>query len=443
MLLCANYLIKTEIRLIFDKKTMVKTRQTTKAISNIGGQMLKTIGAMVASQAISTGAKRVGTFVGNIGRSRKPKKARTIGAGAGPRNSSKVTKGYAGTVRGKNVKTKGSKKRAPKVSKNFKNKVLKVTAKKDPIGRWTQYSHGMIPVISGSGLMYNSQQVFTTLHDGLGAELTTQAPSPFLLFNPGRINDVAASMYNGKSPTNDWSNGTGNFAAEGLKINVLYQSAKITCRNNSGQTKEIDWYECVSKGNVSVDASAHFTAALAEAAADGRMNEVLTSTYGAGPHLSNNFKNSWKYKKNSMLLAPGQTASLYIKGPKMEYDYNKFHADSNQTTEVEFVKGVTVSMFGILRNPDLTRAVTTTPTFEIQNGHLQGVLGAWDGGVVCEIAYKYVINAPTQTAEARMRDKVIYLHTKNPWASVTADPTALARISTKTENILFSNNVAM
>lgn len=401
--------------------------------------MMRTIAAMVAAEAVKTGAKRAGRAIGRIGQKSRKK----IGAGAAPRQSSKVTKGYSGTVRGKNVKTKGSRKKEPKVSKVFKEKVLKVTADRRPVGKWTQYSHGMIPVITGVGKLYNQQQVFSVLEDGLGATLTTQAPSPFLLFNPGRINDVAASMYNGKTPSNDWASGTNNFAAEGLKVNVIYQSAKITCRNNTGQTKEIDWYECVAKGNVSTDASAHFTAALAEAAADGRMNTVHTYTYGAGPHLSSNFKHSWKYKKNSMLLAPGQTASLYIKGPAAEYDFNKFHADADQTTEVEYVKGLTVSMFGILRNPDLTRAVTNTPTFEIQNGHLQGTLGAWDGGIVCEIAYKYVINAPEQTAESLMRDKVIYLHTPNNWAGDTSDPTSIARISTKTENILFSNNVAM
>lgn len=418
-------------------------RQATSALAAVSRtpaatELLKQLKRKASSEAGKYVLKKIKNKVADMVKKRGK-------APSGPEESSNAKTGYKGTVKGKTVKTKGSRNKGVKVSKTFRKKVTKALEPSKNVGKYTSYLHGMLPIIDGALTRYNQQKLITEMTDGLLASLSVTYGDPyFTFFSPLRIRDVASSMWNGKTPSNNWAGASAsNFAVEGLKIVVRYQSVKVTCRNNSGQTKEIDWYQCTPKGNTNIYAYTAWTNALAEETTDGRMNEVLTSTYGAGPFLSKSFGKAWKYTKHSMLLAPGQTASMYIKGPAATYDYEFFHDDADQTTEVDFVKGLTVSMFGILRNPDLTRSVSSAPVNEIQNGHLQGTALAWDGGIVTEICHKYVIECPEQTAVALQRDKQIYLHTPTQWNAAAANPTVVARATLKDDRLNYSNSIPM
>lgn len=386
-------------------------------------------------------------------RSRKPKKAKA------ETQSTAVRSGYKGAVAGKNTKVKrAARKKVPKTSKLFVAKVQKVLAVKKNTGKFVSHVRGQIPPFttynggsaSGSGASYNEQLPFDTLTDGAGVtQVNAYGASFFRLFSPSRILDVASVLYNGKTATEDWQLTTTNFPVQGLKVFVKYQSASITCRNNSCQTKEIDWYECIPKANVISTALADFTATLSREIADGKLNAVTTKTYGVGPSLTRNFGTVWKYNKKTMVLAPGQTATIFIKGPSMyTYDWEMFHDIESHANISDYVKGITVDIFGILRNIDLTNtADSTTLATSAQIGHNQGIWGVTNfqkEGVIVEIKHSYVINAPDMTAEALQEDRQVFLNTPKSWAAVSSVPYDLvARASTKTETLLFSTGNPM
>lgn len=366
-------------------------------------------------------------------------------------SSSKVPKkvGYTTPTTGKNVTLKNSKKRCPPVSKAFREKVACAQKAKALVSTYTASYHGQLLAPTNAAASSNFQSYAGYLTDGTAVALAAATgENNFTFFTPLRVLDQASLLFNSKSTTNsqNWTLTTGNFDVKGLEIHVVYQYVKIVLRNNTGQSKEIDFYECTPKLNTEVAPTTIFDACIADDVSQGILitqGTISGNMYGFTPGHTRNFKNTYKYSKRSMSLAPGASTSFTISGPKdFTYLYDKFHDPDVPGTITPFPKNIGIQCMYIVKNIELTNTLNGV-TVQSATGHNQGsATSASQTGVLCEITHHSAIEAPEVTSDANKRELRYYDHHNN-WATALSEPFSAMRIIPETDILSVSNSLPM
>lgn len=177
-------------------------------------------------------------------------------------------------------------------------------------------------------------------------------------FTPGKIWHMASVLFNNKTDNpNPYATTTDNLAAtfiqdtgapaptsQNLKITVKSSSAVLTMRNMSARVQFVDVYECVSTTKFQATAPLNACVELAKSLQDGtdagEQNSIVNYNLGATKFdaqrnsflsegsvdavsilKSNGLK--WKYKKHSMMLAPGEMCTHTVVGPSGVLDFQK------------------------------------------------------------------------------------------------------------------------
>lgn len=216
--------------------------------------------------------------------------------------------------------------------------------------------------------------------------------SEWQFFSPLKILDAASVLWNDKSINQDYGIQTGNLntvvveatgtpvtdgvtpqnpQVKGIKILVDNCYVKFTLKNNSQRAMEITVYNCVPKlkfpfatpltafQQALVRESDGANSAYFSGATDGytqlQTEEMLFSNPAVQPNMLKGFNSTYKYEKIVIRMAPGETCSHSVQGPKGYFlDYSKLY-DSGVNHQGKAFKGTT--MFTMMAvKPDLAYA---------------------------------------------------------------------------------------
>lgn len=384
-------------------------------------------------------AQRVGTKVGKYLKNLKKsdlfgkKKKQKTGHSVLPKKS-----GYKASCPGKNVKLGGKQKPLPKVSKHFKARVASALKPKQIISTYNASWHGVLYGPPTGASQMNFQQCSEDATDGAGTALVNGTGAPlFQLFHPLRVLDQASILFNAKtlSTTQDWVSDAGgeNFATKGLRVTVLSQSFRVTCHNNTSQSKELLWYQCTPKENTDTTAKACFDACLAEDVADGNLitgGSITSNMYGMTPGAAKNFSSAFSYTVRKMSLAPGQSSKFSVTGPANHtYDWDKYK-EMEGTADVTYPKKLGVQLFYIVRNSENLQTVWNNATAYVEDratGHIadRPTANVLITGITIETRYFAKLVAPEKTPVALAVSKGYFDHHNNWQAANDTTPYAI------------------
>lgn len=216
-----------------------------------------------------------------------------------------------------------------------------------------------IALLPGIGKPVNQKTWFGGLVKSQFAGATTAITDCDLnFFTPGKIWHMASVLFNNKedhqnpynTTTNNlsatWAVDTGVIAssAKNLKINVKSSSAVLTMRNMSGRTQFVEIYECVSTMKFQSQGPLASCIELAKNIQDGvdpgevnshvgyyngttkldkdTLNFLTDGTIDAVAICKNNGL-KYKYKKHTMMMAPGEMCTHTVEGPSGVLDFQK------------------------------------------------------------------------------------------------------------------------
>lgn len=379
---------------------------------------------------------------------RKAGRAYTIGSrpmvastrptiGSRPSTSVPNKVGYQASTKGKNVKTVASKK-LPKVSKDFRKKVESALMPANVVSHYNCSWHGTLQNINPAN--FNNQRCARDWFDGFQNTLGAAEGAGFFdLFTPERVVDQASRLFNGKTGAPQrWAGvATGNFTLDGLEIRVVNQYVTYKLRNNTGQSKEVDFYFCTPKTNQTDNPFASFVASLGQDVTDGKIlnSSISVDTFGVTPGLTTNFKNNWKYVKKEVALAPGASTQFTIPGPKnFLYQWDKFKDPNLGVTDISYPKHIPVLGFYIVRNPDLLECTNAGGTVQTVTGHLQGAVVTNQTSITIEMKYVASIMAPEVTTDALKTEKTLFEHFTNLSVG-TSTPVTIIRQCPETNDL--------
>lgn len=297
----------------------------------------------------------------------------------------------------------------PKISKSFKAKVNKVIAEAPSTGRFIERYDGALPRIPAANTQWVDDKLYTA---GRTAQLTSSAvpcDNLMVFFSHSRVNHMASVLFNGKVRTLNYGLTTNNLSTSGLKVHVKYQSATVNFRNQSNVAYEILFYQCISKAGTDKTALEEWISE--NAGSSSNVSSATIIAYGNAPSLIEAWAARWKYTCTKIMLAPGQVSSVYVKGPSMTYDYQKFIGPAG--TLLNFPKGVGVNCFYTMRLPEVALSSSTA----IHGHPVRSVASGY--GVVCDVKLSAVIEAPEICADAQKYDKfsIGYSSDDSPWSA--------------------------
>lgn len=201
-------------------------------------------------------------------------------------------------------------------------------------------------------------------------------------FNRKAISQTPWVTTNNLSTIFNVTNGLPTNTAPGpLKIKLVNSWVQFTLRNMSGRIAHLDIFECTPKHkfqtkpalqsmadtleaggqnvqdeNFTQDATFRYYNRLADASGvQGYISGLLTEGTVDPAMIANQFGFNYKVVKRQMVLQPYETCIHSIKGPSAELDYSKMNVE--QTAQVAFLKGVSVSVFMSVR---VDQALPTT-----------------------------------------------------------------------------------
>lgn len=291
------------------------------------------------------------------------------------------------------------KKCRPKVknSKKFVAKVQAVESSGTAKGTSTLRIMGCVRINNVS----NYQRPTQDLYYGANTLLQSSAPgnpnipNVFAWFTAGGLLHHASVLFNGKPNDVDESLTTLNLNEENLVLEIPYCSVTMKLTNHSMQVQELDFYQCVPKISSNITALDDWTNKVASAAEN--INGQNQFWYGAEPGQVESFTQKWSYKKKTFVLAPGASASHFVKQGPLCYTYSKF---LNNTTNWNFPKGIGMSCFFVARQPHVH------PTNTKFVGHCTIADASSDyNAITCELVSKYVIEAPELCTDTQKFDK--------------------------------------
>lgn len=229
---------------------------------------------------------------------------------------------------------------------------------------------------------------------------TLAAGSEWQFFTPLKIVDAASVLWNDKTIAENYGIQTGNFNTvhvessgaaidgitvsnpqlKGLKIHVDNSYVKFILKNNSQRICMVTIYNCVPKNKfpdatalqsfknallVEADgANSAYLAATSIGHTTFEQEQALFSNPAFSPNMCKAFTASWKYEKVRIRIAPGETCTHSVQGPRgYELDYRKLY-DAGVNQQGFAYKGTTMQVFMSME----TDMVYTTANVEGGNG---------------------------------------------------------------------------
>lgn len=276
-------------------------------------------------------------------------------SGTGFRSSSNCT-GPCYVKRGKPLKT-GRKKKAPKVSVAFKQKVEKATEGPKYHGRYE---------IKGHYLLHNPTVNSIFWFDGVSLSV----PGPLIMNAPLQVEDAAAVLWNQKAAGYDWTVTTNNFPINELKFRVGRADLQMILTNNTQRNQFIHIYECIPKSDTNTlepleDWGNILTSEVTTAAAPepNIQTQALTSTtyggytsnWGPRPEYHKGWRYRWKHSITKLELPPGGTYVYSRKAGTYHFDGTAVTLPSGgaAATNQWYKRGMTHAYFIMVR-PELS-----------------------------------------------------------------------------------------
>jgi len=352
-----------------------------------GGVIAASLGNLWFDSKKKKTMKRKGNYDGGSGPPNKKPKIAFPGFSTGYNNA---LSGRASMKRRghKNVKSVQGKKRKVHVSKKLRDKISKVIESKKMYGQYIttrQATIGMIRSAASTNSYgtltvgpYTSATMFTRCGKttGLGSlrnwfaggvhNETIAAGADWNFFSPLKVMDAASILWNNKAMAADYTLQTGNFLlpfnrstgalittatpaapdSQGNKIHIINSWVKFELKNNSHRLLTVEIYNCVSKTKspteTPLETFYNIAGNMEENGATGRAIRIAYPTDAVDyiindpaiqPAIFPAFNASWKYEKMTLTIAPGETHTHYIKGPKnVTYDYDRMYIDGNDKT---------------------------------------------------------------------------------------------------------------
>jgi len=349
-------------------------------------------GATLGISAVNEARKMDSPFIGPLNQIKRQKMAQHSGV------VNKMAGRAAMKTKGrKNVKGVKGKKPVP-MSRKFREKVKQVINSTKIRGRYESTRVGQIgavhdvatPGFSSSVLTvgpYTSQGMIVTpgsaalsnaryWYAGLPTLDNVTFGHDWNFFTPQKIMDAASILWNNKTISVDYSLTAFNFIlpttaatgapvgatpaapnSQGHVIHVRNSYVKWEMKNNSQRTVYLDIYHCVPKVT-------HPTQLPLETLNDGIAIMLTDATYRqlrvgttdemiTNPQVEPNtipaFAATYKYEKITMGLAPGETCTHYLQGPKnYDLEYNKLYPGGQDMTGFLYKK-CTVSVMIAVR----------------------------------------------------------------------------------------------
>ncbi len=260
--------------------------------------------------------------------------------------------------------------------------------------------------VDGNTRFWFSQAIQNTDTSGT-AGLTLGSEWQF--FSPLKIVDAASVLWNNKTATADYSVQLGNLNSvhviadgapvigtedvpniKGLKIRVENSYVKFKFKNNSQRSMTLCIYNCVPKIKFPAQTPLSAFQDAIESEADGansayvsattpghtslQTSQVLFANPAVEPNMFKGFSSTYKYEKVLLKIAPGETCSHSLQGPKSyELDYRKLW-DSGIDQQGLAYKGTTMfCMISIIPDMVFTTGGITTA--------IQGVTGRYTSAV--------------------------------------------------------------
>lgn len=278
----------------------------------------------------------------------------------------------------KNQKVKA--KRTVKVSKRLREKVKKVIAGSQKYGQYTTIRNGTIGTYdsgsSGVPIALNQSYGPYTLNIGYFPAQTYAAACrwwfggmlsnrtgfnpgfEFAYFTPQKILDAASVVWNKKAISSNYALVTDNLQGltttatgdpvvgtvsaprtRGVVVRIINSFVSFELKNNSQRTMKVIIWNCVPKvkfpntsplsaflngsGIVGDTATEDNTYRGYSGTVNNGYENIIFNPY-ASPTAVDQFKASWKASKMEMVMAPGETCTHSIQGPKnYDLDYDK------------------------------------------------------------------------------------------------------------------------
>lgn len=345
-------------------------------------------------------------------------------------------------------KVKQKKTKRVKINPKLRKAVKQIVASEAGFGTYSTVKCGFVGTITAAAagkldgddlnttepqVYYNAsgnapgRTLFNQLCFWVSGATTNVVPGTGLnFFTPGKIIDAASVLFNNKTPAQNPYNVTGNLSTYNptganpgkLKIDVINSYVRFTIKNVSARTINMDIWECTpvimfQGSNALADCVAVHAAYSATGTASNNWKysaNADTFTPSAAlaiydPHVDplGVAKNvmGWKFtwKKRSMVLAPAETCTHSIQGPKGVLDMTKVNrtyltGDEPLTflSQSILMKGFGVSCIISITGDQATPFTTTTAGG--RHTYATGVLTVLGAPVAVEIEEAYKIRVP-------------------------------------------------
>lgn len=255
--------------------------------------------------------------------------------------------------------------------------------------------------VDGNTRFWFSQALQNAAASGVATVLTSGSEWQF--FSPLKIIDAASILWNDKTAAEDYGNQDGNLntvvvqasgaplegtqfnpEVKGLKVHIDNSYVKFKFKNNSQRAMTIIVYNCVPKikfptatplqafqDAISIEADGSNSAYISATSAGHTSTQTAQALFAnpaMQPNMLKSFASTWKYEKVLLKIAPGETCTHSVQGPKSyDLDFSKLY-DSGVNQQGLAYKGTTMCvMMAVL--PDLAFATGGVV------GAVQGVTG--------------------------------------------------------------------
>lgn len=201
--------------------------------------------------------------------------------------------------------------------------------------------------------------------------------SEWQFFSPLKIVDAASVLWNGKRPNENYASQVGNLNTvhveatgspvvgtntnpqiKGLKIHIDNSYVKFTIKNNSQRAMSICVYNCVPKVKFPIatalqafqqavireadGSNSAFMSAVTVNHSTTEQEQALFANPAVEPNMFKSFSTSYKYEKVIIKIAPGETCTHSVQGPKSyTLDYAKLY-NSGVNEQGKAYKGTTM-----------------------------------------------------------------------------------------------------
>lgn len=309
--------------------------------------------------------------------------------------------------RGRPLKT-GRKKKAPKVTMAFKQKVEKATEGPKYHGRYETKGHY---------LLHNPTVNTILWYDAHGGT----AQGPLVMNSPLQVEDAAAVLWHQKAAAYDWATTTAtNFPLNELKFRVGRVDVQYILTNNTQRNQFVHIYECIPKTDTNTlepleDWKNILTSEVTTAAApepniqtqsltETTLTDGYTSNWGPRPEYHKGWRHRWKHSITKMEIPPGGSYVYNRKAGTYHFDGTTVGLPSGgaAATNQTYKRGMTHAFFFMIR-PELSYSYTAagTPHFGyfISNAGAGSIPTApnSDCQVRLETRYRYFLTMPDIT----------------------------------------------